>query len=192
MNMDNPMAYGFTNVSQPVLTSMLDVGSAPVCNPAIVGQDPQMEHGSLFIDPHFDPTALGQAVRNALTASSWAPSIGRPQVVPREGTGPDLHGLKQRPVLLVLLFAVPMLASRCPFPARMDRKPGASYLPALCRSVWPAPDEGGRQDAVAGAIGGEDEPGRGYDDGASDIQSARNGQHACWKPVSCCQKRRGC
>ena len=59
---DNPTAYGFTNITQPVLISTPDIGSAPVYNPAIVGEDPQVQHGSLFLDPYFDPTALGQAI----------------------------------------------------------------------------------------------------------------------------------
>ena len=57
-----PSDYGFTNVSQPVLTSTPDIGATPQYNPAIVGQDPTVQHGSLFLDPYFDPTALGQAV----------------------------------------------------------------------------------------------------------------------------------
>ena len=59
----NPSDYGFTNIKEPVLTSTPGVaGVTPTYNPAIVGHDPQVEHGSLFLDPYFDPTALGQAV----------------------------------------------------------------------------------------------------------------------------------
>ena len=58
----SPEDYGFTNVTQPVLISTPNAGSTPVYNPAIVGQDPAVEHGSLFIDPYFNPTALGQAI----------------------------------------------------------------------------------------------------------------------------------
>ena len=58
----NPSAYGFTNITQPVLSSTPNAGTEPAYNPAVVGQDPQVEHGSLFLDPYFDPTALGQAV----------------------------------------------------------------------------------------------------------------------------------
>ena len=58
----NPTDYGFTNISQPVLSSTPAPDTAPTYNPAIVGQDPQAEHGSLFLDPFFDPTALGQAL----------------------------------------------------------------------------------------------------------------------------------
>jgi len=59
---NDPSAYGFTNITQPVLVSTPNAGTTPVYNPAIVGQDPQVEHGSLFLDPYFDPTALGQAL----------------------------------------------------------------------------------------------------------------------------------
>ena len=70
---NDPLAYGFTNTTQPVLVSMPNAGTTPAYNPAIVGQDPQVEHGSLFLDPYFDPTALGQALvaqtaRSTLTA----------------------------------------------------------------------------------------------------------------------------
>ncbi len=69
---NDPSAYGFTNIAQPVLASTPGIGTTPTYNPAIVGQDPQVEHGSLFVDPYFDPTALGQALiaqtaRSALT-----------------------------------------------------------------------------------------------------------------------------
>ena len=57
-----PLNYGFTNTTQPVLVSTPGNGTTPAYNPAIVGQDPQVEHGSLFLDPYFDPTALGQAI----------------------------------------------------------------------------------------------------------------------------------
>ncbi len=58
----NPAAYGFTNVSQPVLSSAPGIGSTPVYNPAVVGQDPAVQHATLFLDQYFDPTALGQAI----------------------------------------------------------------------------------------------------------------------------------
>ena len=57
-----PADFGFTNITQPVLSSTPGIGTAPAYNPAIVGQDPQVQHGSLFLDPYFDPTALGQAI----------------------------------------------------------------------------------------------------------------------------------
>ena len=67
----NPIAYGFTNVDEPVLINPPVPGSTPIYNPAIVGQDPLVEHGTLFLDPFFHPTALGHSViaetaRNAL------------------------------------------------------------------------------------------------------------------------------
>ncbi len=69
----NPTDYGFSNITQPVLSSTPTIGTAPTYNPAVVGQDPQVEHGSLFLDPYFDPTALGQSLiaqtaRTTLTA----------------------------------------------------------------------------------------------------------------------------
>ncbi len=57
-----PLNYGFTNTAQPVLVSTPNPGTTPAYNPAIVGQDPAVEHGSLFLDPYFDPTALGQSL----------------------------------------------------------------------------------------------------------------------------------
>ena len=59
---DNPSNYGFSNTTQPVLLSTPNAGATPAYNPAIVGQDPQVQHGSLFLDPYFDPTGLGQAI----------------------------------------------------------------------------------------------------------------------------------
>ena len=69
----SPADYGFTNVSQPVLSSAPGIGSTPAYNPAVVGQDPAVQHSTLFLDQYFDPTALGQAViaqtaRSTLTA----------------------------------------------------------------------------------------------------------------------------
>ena len=58
----SPLDYGFTNISQPVLSSTPTPNTSPTYNPAIVGQDPQVQHGSLFLDPFFDPTALGQSL----------------------------------------------------------------------------------------------------------------------------------
>ena len=72
-----PANYGFTNTTQPVLSTTPGIGTTPVYNPAVVGQDPQVEHGSLFLDPYFDPTALGQAIiaqtaRSTLTGTPTA------------------------------------------------------------------------------------------------------------------------
>ncbi len=69
----NPSAYGFSNTTQPVLINPPTPGSTPTYNPAIVGQDPQVQHSSLFLDPYFDPTSLGQTIiaqtaRSTLTA----------------------------------------------------------------------------------------------------------------------------
>ena len=59
---NDPLAYGFTNITQPVLVSTPNAGTTPAYNPAIVGADPQVQHSSLFLDPFFNPTALGQAI----------------------------------------------------------------------------------------------------------------------------------
>jgi len=66
---NDPSAYGFTNITQPVLITPPGSSVTPVYNPAIVGQDPAVQHGSLFLDPYFDPTELGQAIM-AQTARS--------------------------------------------------------------------------------------------------------------------------
>ncbi len=59
----DPLAYGFLNVDQPVLAAPpLVPGTPTVYNPAIVGQDPAVQHATLFIDPFFHPTALGHAI----------------------------------------------------------------------------------------------------------------------------------
>ena len=58
----NPSDYGFTNVTQPLLSNGTSPGSVVTYNPAIVGQDPAVEHSTLTLDPFFDPTALGQAI----------------------------------------------------------------------------------------------------------------------------------
>ena len=58
----NPSNYGFINVSQPVLASLPFPGTEVAYNPAIVGQDPAVQHATLFLDPLFNPTALGHAV----------------------------------------------------------------------------------------------------------------------------------
>ncbi len=59
----NPLAYGFANVDQPVLLAPpLQPGTPTVYNPAIVGQDPAVQHATLFVDPFFHPTALGHSI----------------------------------------------------------------------------------------------------------------------------------
>ena len=56
----NPSAYGFNNITQPVLAIPPTPGSTSVYNPAINGQDPAVLNASLFIDPFFDLTSIGQ------------------------------------------------------------------------------------------------------------------------------------
>ncbi len=67
----DPSTYGFSNVTQPVLSSIPGTTPAPVYNTAIDAQNPKVEHGSLFMDPLFDVTERGQilmaqAARNTL------------------------------------------------------------------------------------------------------------------------------
>ena len=58
-----PGAYGFVNVDEPVLSSRTPVTGEPIeYNEAIVGEDPAVQHSTLFIDPYFHPTALGHSV----------------------------------------------------------------------------------------------------------------------------------
>ena len=58
-----PGSYGFVNVDEPVLSSQTPLtGEAPVYNEAIVGEDPAVQHATLFIDPFFHPTALGHSI----------------------------------------------------------------------------------------------------------------------------------
>ena len=58
-----PDAYGFVNVDEPVLVTPPNPDvEAPVYNPAIVGQDPAVQHATLFLDVLFSPTALGQSI----------------------------------------------------------------------------------------------------------------------------------
>jgi lysophospholipase L1-like esterase len=58
-----PGAYGFVNVDEPVLSSRTPLtGEPPAYNPAIVGQDPAVQHATLFLDPFFHPTALGHSI----------------------------------------------------------------------------------------------------------------------------------
>ena len=58
-----PESYGFVNVDEPVLSSQTPVTGEPIeYNEAIVGEDPAVQHSTLFIDPYFHPTALGHSV----------------------------------------------------------------------------------------------------------------------------------
>ena len=58
-----PGAYGFVNVDEPVLSSQTPVTGEPIeYNEAIVGEDPAVQHATLFLDPYFRPTALGHSI----------------------------------------------------------------------------------------------------------------------------------
>ena len=58
-----PGSYGFVNVDEPVLSSQTPLtGEPPAYNEAIVGEDPAVQHATLFIDPFFHPTALGHSI----------------------------------------------------------------------------------------------------------------------------------
>jgi phospholipase/lecithinase/hemolysin len=58
-----PGSYGFTNVDEPVLSSKTPVTGEPIAyNPEIVGEDPAVQHSTLFLDPYFHPTALGHSI----------------------------------------------------------------------------------------------------------------------------------
>jgi phospholipase/lecithinase/hemolysin len=64
----NPDAYGFINVEEPVLQNTPMPGTTPEYNPAIVGQDPAVQHATLFIDSFFHPTALGHSL---IAETAW-------------------------------------------------------------------------------------------------------------------------
>ena len=58
-----PGAYGFVNVDEPVLSSQTPLTGEPIeYNEAIVGEDPAVQHATLFLDPFFHPTALGHSI----------------------------------------------------------------------------------------------------------------------------------
>ena len=58
-----PGSYGFVNVDEPVLSSQTPVTGEPIAyNEAIVGEDPAVQHATLFLDPYFHPTALGHSI----------------------------------------------------------------------------------------------------------------------------------
>ncbi len=80
-----PGAYGFVNVDEPVLISQTPLtGEPPVYNPAIVGQDPAVQHATLFLDPFFHPTALGHSIL-AETARDELLGLGAvPEPTPEE------------------------------------------------------------------------------------------------------------
>lgn len=84
-----PGAYGFVNVEEPVLISQTPLtGEPPVYNPAIVGQDPAVQHATLFLDPFFHPTALGHSIL-AETARNELLGLGNDgQVIKTENIDP--------------------------------------------------------------------------------------------------------
>ena len=58
-----PGAYGFLNTDEPVLITPPNADvEAPVFNPAIVGEDPLVQHATLFLDVLFSPTGLAQSI----------------------------------------------------------------------------------------------------------------------------------
>ena len=60
---EEPGSYGFVNVDEPVLSSQTPLTGEPIeYNEAIVGEDPAVQHATLFIDPFFHPTALGHSI----------------------------------------------------------------------------------------------------------------------------------
>ena len=61
---------GFVNVDEPVLISRTPLtGEPPAYNPAIIGQDPAVQHATLFLDPFFHPTALGHSIEPSFPAN---------------------------------------------------------------------------------------------------------------------------
>ena len=60
---EDPGAFGFVNVEEPVLISQTPLnGEPPVYNPAIVEGGLEEQQATLFIDPFFHPTALGHSI----------------------------------------------------------------------------------------------------------------------------------
>ncbi len=67
---NDPSAYGFSNLTTPVLDNPPGVGLPQDFSAGDTPtQDPAVEHASLFTDPFFHPTALGQSIM-AETAKS--------------------------------------------------------------------------------------------------------------------------
>ena len=58
----DPSIYGFSEIKESVLVSLPFPGTQPVYNPDIVGKDPIVQRGTLFVDPFFNPSALGQSI----------------------------------------------------------------------------------------------------------------------------------
>ena len=102
-----PEAYGFLQTEEPVLVTLPDVGvEAPVYNPAIVGQDPAVQHATLFLDVLFSPTALAQSIiaetaRDALLGRGGEEPMGGGLVATITGTGGEdsLFGTDGRDVI---------------------------------------------------------------------------------------------
>ena len=60
---EDPGAYGFVNVEEPVLISQTPLnGEPPAYNPAIIEGGLEVQQATLFIDPFFHPTALGHSI----------------------------------------------------------------------------------------------------------------------------------
>ena len=87
---EEPGAYGFVNVEEPVLSSQTPLtGEPPAYNEAIVGEDPAVQHSTLFIDPFFHPTALGHSIV-AETARDELLDLGEDVAEPMGDEMPDL------------------------------------------------------------------------------------------------------
>ena len=60
---EEPEAFGFVNVEEPVLISQTPLtGEPPAYNPAIIEGGLAEQQATLFIDPFFQPTALGHSI----------------------------------------------------------------------------------------------------------------------------------
>ena len=60
---ENPEAFGFLNIEEPVLISQTPLtGEPPAYNPAIIEGGLEVQQATLFIDPFFHPTALGHSL----------------------------------------------------------------------------------------------------------------------------------
>ena len=87
-----PEAYGFLQTEEPVLVTPPDIGvEAPAYNPAIVGQDPAVQHATLFLDVLFSPTGLAQSImvetaRDALLGRGGDEPVGEGVVATLTGT----------------------------------------------------------------------------------------------------------
>ena len=90
---EEPGAYGFVNVDEPVLSSQTPLTGEPIeYNDAIVGEDPAVQHATLFIDPFFHPTALGHSIV-AETARNELLDLGEDVTEPRPEESEATAGL---------------------------------------------------------------------------------------------------